>query len=97
MNHSVSFTSQDSDQGPVPRPGYCDNGNVWGGPGNSGNSRPASTRHQPPPGTHNGLCIWTLITLSTASTATSDLTISQSHIYWRLQQSHNAMMRRAIV
>ena len=59
MNHSVSFTSQDSDQGPVPRPGYCDNGNVWGGPGNSGNSRPASTRHQPPPGTHNGLCIWT--------------------------------------
>ena len=22
MNHSVSFTSQDSDQGPVPRPGY---------------------------------------------------------------------------
>ena len=62
MNHSVSFTSQDSDQGPVPRPGYCDNGNVWGGPGNSGNSRPASTRHQPPPGTHNGLCIWTLIT-----------------------------------
>ena len=25
MNHSVSVTSQDSDQGPVPRPGYCDN------------------------------------------------------------------------
>ena len=43
----------------VPRPGYCDNGNVWGGPGNSGNSGPASTSHQPPPGTHNGLCIWT--------------------------------------
>ena len=79
----------------VPRPGYCDNGNVWGGPGNSGNSGPASTSH---------LLALTMVSVSGLDSHPTIRSLNShirshniTHTYWRLEQSHNAVMRRAMV